>query len=205
MSTALSRSGPTTGRPVLPPDGHRIGHRRRAGGVGGARRLLPPIALRPRRLHRLLPVRGGRPGLDPPFGSEGQAAVGQKPSGELWRGRPRNQQIYPTFPCRDGFVRICLLSARQWRGMRAWLGEPEQFADPEVRDDRAPATSPPTSSTPPSPSCSPRRRWTTWSPRGSAGASRSRRCSRPAEALASEHFRAVGALTETPSRRRGRR
>jgi crotonobetainyl-CoA:carnitine CoA-transferase CaiB-like acyl-CoA transferase len=69
--------------------------------------------------------------LDPPFGSEGQAAVGQKRSGELWRGRPRNQQIYPTFQCRDGFVRVCLLSARQWRGMRAWLGEPEQFCDPK--------------------------------------------------------------------------
>ena len=69
--------------------------------------------------------------LDPPFGSEGQAAVGQKRSNELWRGRPRNQQIYPTFECRDGYVRICLLSARQWRGMRAWLGEPEQFQDPK--------------------------------------------------------------------------
>ena len=69
--------------------------------------------------------------MDPPFGSEGQAAVGQKRSNELWRGRPRNQQIYPTFACRDGFVRVCLLSARQWRGMRAWLGEPDQFADPK--------------------------------------------------------------------------
>ena len=69
--------------------------------------------------------------LDPPFGSEGQAAVGQKQSSQLWRGRPRNQHIYPIFACRDGHVRICLLSARQWRGMRSWLGEPEQFADPK--------------------------------------------------------------------------
>ena len=69
--------------------------------------------------------------LDPPFGSEGQAAVGRKPSEQLWRGRPRNQQIYPTFACRDGFVKICLLSAKQWRGMRAWLGEPDAFADPK--------------------------------------------------------------------------
>lgn len=69
--------------------------------------------------------------LDPPFGSEGQAAVGQKASNQLWRGRPRNQQIYPTFPCRDGHVRICLLSPRQWRAMREWLGEPEQFSDPK--------------------------------------------------------------------------
>ena len=69
--------------------------------------------------------------LDPPFGSEGQAAVGQKRSSELWRGRPRNQHIYPIFACKDGYVRICLLSPRQWRGMRAWLGEPEQFQDPK--------------------------------------------------------------------------
>ena len=48
--------------------------------------------------------------LDPPFGSEGQAAVGLKRTGELWRGRPRNQQIYPIFACKDGHVRICLLS-----------------------------------------------------------------------------------------------
>jgi crotonobetainyl-CoA:carnitine CoA-transferase CaiB-like acyl-CoA transferase len=69
--------------------------------------------------------------LDPPFGTEGQAAVGLKRSSELWRGRPRNQQLYPIFPCKDGYVRICLLSPRQWRGMHGWLGEPEQFADPK--------------------------------------------------------------------------
>ncbi|HVQ52325.1 MAG TPA: CoA transferase, partial [Mycobacterium sp.] len=46
-------------------------------------------------------------------------------------GRPRNQQLYPIFPCKDGYVRICLLSPRQWRGMHGWLGEPEQFADPK--------------------------------------------------------------------------
>jgi crotonobetainyl-CoA:carnitine CoA-transferase CaiB-like acyl-CoA transferase len=27
-------------------------------------------------------------------------------------------------------VRLCVLAPRQWRGMRAWLGEPEQFQDP---------------------------------------------------------------------------
>ncbi|PRC44494.1 CoA transferase, partial [Mycobacterium sp. ITM-2017-0098] len=69
--------------------------------------------------------------LDPPFGAEGQAVVGLKSPAELWRGRPRNQQIYPIFTCRDGHVRIVLAAARQWRGMWAWLGEPEQFAGPE--------------------------------------------------------------------------
>lgn len=131
MSTALSRSGPTTGRPVLPPQGLATA----TAAVQAAWVTL--VAYYDR-------LRGGAGDyvdfsryeavvqcLDPPFGSEGQAAAGQKQSHELWRGRPRNQQIYPTFPCRDGFVRICLLSPRQWHGMRAWLGEPDRFADPK--------------------------------------------------------------------------
>ena len=130
MSTALSRSGPTTGRPVLPPVGI-------ASATAAAQAAWVALVAYH---HRLRCGRGDYVDfsrfeavvtcLDPPFGSEGQAAVGQKRAGDLWRGRPRNQQIYPTFSCRDGFVRICLLSARQWRGMRAWLGEPDQFADP---------------------------------------------------------------------------
>jgi crotonobetainyl-CoA:carnitine CoA-transferase CaiB-like acyl-CoA transferase len=54
-----------------------------------------------------------------------------KATNQLWRGRPRSQQVYPIFGCSDGFVRICLFSPRQWRGMRAWLGEPEEFSDPK--------------------------------------------------------------------------
>ena len=131
MSTALSRSGPTVGRPVLPPSGL-------ASSIAAVQAAWVALVAY---YHRLRTGTGDYVDfsryeavvqcLDPPFGSEGQAAVGQKQSGELWRGRPRNQQIYPTFPCRDGFVRICLLSPRQWHGMRAWLGEPEQFADPK--------------------------------------------------------------------------
>jgi crotonobetainyl-CoA:carnitine CoA-transferase CaiB-like acyl-CoA transferase len=131
LSTALSRSGPTTGRPVLPPDGI-------ASATAAVQAAWAALAAYYHRLRygtgdyidfsRLEAVVQA---LDPPFGSEGQAAVGLKRSGELWRGRPRNQQIYPTFPCRDGHVRVCLLSPRQWRGMWAWLGEPEQFADPK--------------------------------------------------------------------------
>jgi crotonobetainyl-CoA:carnitine CoA-transferase CaiB-like acyl-CoA transferase len=131
MSTALSRTGPTTGTPVLPPEGV-------ASGTAAVQAAWAALAAFYRRLQ------DGRgdyidfsrfeavlQSLDPPFGSEGQAAVGLKAAGELWRGRPRNQQIYPIFACKDGNVRICLLSARQWRGMRGWLGEPEQFADPK--------------------------------------------------------------------------
>lgn len=131
MSTALSRTGPTSGRPVLPPAGV-------ASATAAAQAAWAALAAY---YHRLRCGTGEYidfsrfeavvQSLDPPFGSEGQAAVGLKRSSELWRGRPRNQQIYPIFPCRDGYVRICLLSPRQWRGMRAWLGEPQRFTDPK--------------------------------------------------------------------------
>ncbi|MGN7780285.1 CoA transferase [Mycolicibacterium sp. 22603] len=130
MSTALSRSGPATGTPVLPPEGI-------ASATAAAQAAWAVLAAY---YHRLRHGGGEHidfsrfeavvQALDPPFGSQGQAASGLTRAGR-WRGRPRNQQIYPTFRCRDGYVRICLLSPRQWRGMRAWLGEPEEFADPE--------------------------------------------------------------------------
>ncbi|MGZ8801339.1 MAG: CoA transferase [Mycobacterium sp.] len=131
MSSALSRTGPTSGTPVLPPTGVASG----TSAVQAAWAVLVAYFDRLRcgkgefidfsRFEAVVQA------LDPPFGSEGQAAVGLKAATELWRGRPRNQQIYPIFECRDGHVRICLLSARQWRGMRSWLGEPEQFSGPE--------------------------------------------------------------------------
>jgi crotonobetainyl-CoA:carnitine CoA-transferase CaiB-like acyl-CoA transferase len=131
MSTALSRTGPASAKPVLPPEGIASA----TAAVQAAWAALVAY------YHRLRCGKGDYidfsrfeavvQSLDPPFGSEGQAAVGQKPCTELWRGRPRNQNIYPIFGCKDGHVRICLLSPRQWRAMRSWLGEPEQFADPK--------------------------------------------------------------------------
>ena len=44
---------------------HRLGHCRRSSRVGGAGRVLQPITLRDRRLHRLLPVRRGCDGARP--------------------------------------------------------------------------------------------------------------------------------------------
>ncbi|HTI78292.1 MAG TPA: CoA transferase, partial [Mycobacterium sp.] len=131
MSTALSRTGPTSGTPVLPPLGI-------ASATAAVQAAWAALAAYYRRLRcgtgeyiDFSRLEGVLQSLDPPFGSEGQAAVGLKKANELWRGRPRNQQIYPIFACRDGYVRICLLSPRQWRGMHRWLGEPVQFADPK--------------------------------------------------------------------------
>ena len=129
MCAALSRSGPPVGTPVLPPDGIASA----TAAVQAAWVLLAAYFNRLRcsagdyidfsRFDAVVMA------LDPPFGTQGQAATARK-SGERWRGRPRNQDLYPIFTCRDGFVRICVMSARQWHGLRAWLGEPEQFQDP---------------------------------------------------------------------------
>jgi crotonobetainyl-CoA:carnitine CoA-transferase CaiB-like acyl-CoA transferase len=196
MSTALSRSGPTTGRPVLPPYGI-------AAATAAVQAAWVALVAYYRRL------RCGRGDyidfsrfeavvqcLDPPFGSEGQAAVGEKQSGQLWRGRPRNQQIYPTFPCTDGFVRICLLSARQWRGMRAWLGEPEQFADPKFESIAARYLA----SKELNAAIADLFASQTMDALVTEGQRRGVPIAAvftPAEALASEHFGSVGALTET--------
>jgi crotonobetainyl-CoA:carnitine CoA-transferase CaiB-like acyl-CoA transferase len=40
--------------------------------------------------------------------------------------------VYPVFKCKDGYVRLVVLSPRQWRALRAWLGEPEYLQDPEL-------------------------------------------------------------------------
>jgi crotonobetainyl-CoA:carnitine CoA-transferase CaiB-like acyl-CoA transferase len=40
--------------------------------------------------------------------------------------------MWPSLRCADGFVRVVILSPRQWRAMRAWLGEPEYLQDPAL-------------------------------------------------------------------------
>jgi crotonobetainyl-CoA:carnitine CoA-transferase CaiB-like acyl-CoA transferase len=195
MSTALSRTGPTSGKPVLPPNGV-------ASATAAVQAAWAALVAYYHRLRSgtgdyidFSRFEGVVQSLDPPFGSEGQAAVGQKRSNELWRGRPRNQHIYPIFGCKDGYVRICLLSARQWRGMRAWLGEPEQFADPrydtiaarygasrELNAIIAELFAPQTMAA--------------LVAEGQARGVPIAAVLTPAEALTSEHFHAVGALTD---------
>ncbi len=130
MCGSLSRSGPTTGTPVLPPDGIASS----TAAVQAAWAALVAYYNRLRcgtgdyidfaRFDAVVMA------LDPAFGSHGQAAAGVRRSGQ-WRGRPKNQDAYPILPCRDGYVRLCVMAPRQWRGLRRWLGEPEDFQDPE--------------------------------------------------------------------------
>ena len=128
MSTALSRTGPTSGTPVLPPSGVASA----TAAVQAAWAALVAY------YHRLRCGTGEYidfsrfeavvQALDPPFGSEGQAAVGLKRSSELWRGRPRNQQHLPDLSrartdtsgsacCRRGNGGACGL-ARRARAVR---------------------------------------------------------------------------------------
>jgi crotonobetainyl-CoA:carnitine CoA-transferase CaiB-like acyl-CoA transferase len=128
LSTVLSRSRRPGGPPVLPPDGI-------ASATAAAQAAWAALVAYYQRL------RYGRgdyidfsryeavlQALDPPFGAQGQVAAARGNS-RPGRGRPKNQNPYPIFACKDGWVRICVLAPRQWRGLRAWLGEPEAFQD----------------------------------------------------------------------------
>jgi crotonobetainyl-CoA:carnitine CoA-transferase CaiB-like acyl-CoA transferase len=195
MSTALSRTGPTSGTPVLPPRGV-------ASATAAVQAAWAALAAYYHRLRcgtgeyiDFSRYEGVVQALDPPFGSEGQAAVGMKRSSELWRGRPRNQQIYPIFACKDGYVRICLLSPRQWRGMRAWLGEPERFAGPEFESIAARyAASRELNEA--IASLVSAQTMTDLVTEGQQRGVPIAAVLTPAQALSSEHFRAVGALAE---------
>jgi crotonobetainyl-CoA:carnitine CoA-transferase CaiB-like acyl-CoA transferase len=66
--------------------------------------------------------------VDPAFGTGGTAGAGSRWY-DLPEGRPDVAHYYPVFPSSDGHVRMAVLAPRQWRGLRAWLGEPEEFQD----------------------------------------------------------------------------
>ncbi len=39
--------------------------------------------------------------------------------------------VYKIFPCKGGYVRLVILSPRQWHAMREWLGDPDYLQDPK--------------------------------------------------------------------------
>jgi crotonobetainyl-CoA:carnitine CoA-transferase CaiB-like acyl-CoA transferase len=54
-------------------------------------------------------------------------------AGESWpEVRNGSGPLWPSFPCADGYVRVVILSPRQWHAMREWLGEPEYLQDPSL-------------------------------------------------------------------------
>ncbi len=44
--------------------------------------------------------------------------------GAYFELRSGNAPLYTMYRCADGYVRLIIVSPRQWRAMRAWLGEP---------------------------------------------------------------------------------
>lgn len=75
-------------------------------------------------------LEAGMAALDPGFGVAGSAQSGV-PAWKMSRGRVDERHRYPILPCADGFVRLCVLAPRQWRGMWEWMGRPDDFAGPE--------------------------------------------------------------------------
>jgi len=75
---------------------------------------------------------GAMQALDPGYGPAGSATAGQA-SDPSASGRPVRGRRYPIFRCLDGYVRICVLSPRQWAALFQWMGEPPAFADPRFR------------------------------------------------------------------------
>ncbi len=129
LSGALARSGPTTGTPVSPPDGI-------ASATAAVQAAWSVLAAYYNKLRSgtgdyidFSRYEAVVMALDPAFGAHGQAAAGIRHP-DRWRGRPKNQDAYPIYACQDGFVRLCVMSPRQWHGLRRWLGEPEEFQDP---------------------------------------------------------------------------
>ncbi len=64
--------------------------------------------------------------------SVGNLADWSLPSYSLSQGfqhRAGSGFVYPIYPCADGHVRMVVLSPREWRALRAWLGEPEVVVD----------------------------------------------------------------------------
>lgn len=131
MSAALTRSGAPGREPLVPP-GELAGE---TAAVQAAFAVL---------LAYFHATRSGRgdyvdcalfdlvvQGLDPGFGVGGSATMGQ-PQINAPLERPDRRMLYPILPCADGHVRMFIASAKQWRALFGWLGEPAELADPAL-------------------------------------------------------------------------
>lgn len=129
LSGELSRSGIRGRAPLLPPG--RLAWQCAAVQAAFVTLQAYHRALRTGRGDHLdfAALDGAVQALDPGFGIGGSATLG-RPAHLLSRDRPPAGFQYPILPCADGHVRLCLLAARQWRGMFRWMGEPAAFADP---------------------------------------------------------------------------
>lgn len=131
MSAVLTRSGAPGREPLVPP-----------GELGGQTAAMQvAFAVLAAHYHAVSTGQGEYvdcalfdlvvQGLDPGFGVGGSATMGQ-PQINAPRERPDRRMLYPIIPCADGHVRTFIASAKQWRALFGWLGEPEELADPAL-------------------------------------------------------------------------
>jgi crotonobetainyl-CoA:carnitine CoA-transferase CaiB-like acyl-CoA transferase len=131
LSSLLTRSGAPGREPLLPPG--ELASQTAAVGVAYCALLAYLRALRGAGGDRLdcslfdLVVQD----LDPGFGMAGTATMGQ-PLVTLPPGRPDVRMMYPILPCADGHIRMFIASAKQWRALFTWMGEPEELSDPSL-------------------------------------------------------------------------
>jgi crotonobetainyl-CoA:carnitine CoA-transferase CaiB-like acyl-CoA transferase len=129
LSSMLTRSGAPGREPLLPPGG--LATQTAAVNVGYAALLALRRAMRGGCGDYLdcslfdLVVQD----LDPGFGMAGTATMGQ-PLHNTAPGRPDVRMMYPIMPCADGHVRMFIASAKQWRALLAWMGEPPELSEP---------------------------------------------------------------------------
>ncbi|MWA02995.1 CoA transferase [Actinomadura sp. LD22] len=151
-ATPFGRTGSHTGWQATSPVFHALSGELSRSGIPGREPLMPPgdlpyecavpqavFAVLLAHLERLRTGQGDHldfsvldgavSALDPGYGIAGSATAGV-PASKLPRGRPEARHQYPVIPCADGFVRVCILAPRQWRGMFEWMGRPAEFADP---------------------------------------------------------------------------
>lgn len=58
------------------------------------------------------------------------AAISRSKNAPYGEKRQGSGPVYKIYACKGGYVRLIVLSPRQWRAMWEWLGRPEAFADP---------------------------------------------------------------------------
>ncbi len=57
------------------------------------------------------------------------ASVSRAKGADVAEVRVGSGPMYKIYACKTGYARLVILSPRQWRAMRAWLGEPEYLQD----------------------------------------------------------------------------
>ena len=176
--------------------GCRVGDSGGAGRLGCACRLLLPVTVWHRRIHRLFAVRRRRAVTRSAIRVRGPGRRRAETVQRAVAGPAAKPADLPDISV-HGRIRADLPAVgAAVAGMRGWLGEPERFADPKFDTIAARYAASTRTRTRPSPSCSPRRRSNDLVAEGQRRGVPIAAVLRPAQALSSEHFRAVGALAD---------